>query len=196
MGVAFQDIKNPAEGLRLLSGIPPINQTPAGMTPEQHRIRLFWFLMFTFWQQWRDGDTLALPRAVYLCKMQRQPPPQWLVNATTELVNARMSDDERRRHGDFMRCLMRWQAVQTARGLGPGAPRDQEPDISVEKACEQAEEALRGTEAEASAPTIMVSYSAIKRAGGAQASLASYRLTKVGRRAKYRPTKLRKARQR
>src|SRR5262249_59460874 len=66
------DIRDPEEGLRLVSKEPP------NETLESRTRRKFWQYQFTQWRDWLAGDSAAIPRAIYCCKMTNHPPPQWL----------------------------------------------------------------------------------------------------------------------
>src|SRR5262249_2279429 len=103
--IELDRIQDPETGLALLA------RRPDETTPEQERKRLFWQFQFMQWRDWRAGDTLAVPRAIACCRLLNRAPPRWLCDATLELSEQRMSDDEKRAYTDLTKHYLRWQAV-------------------------------------------------------------------------------------
>jgi hypothetical protein len=158
-GLILDDIQDPAEGLALLAKKPAHE-----MMPEQKRNRLFWRFMFTQWQNWLTGDTLAIGRAIACCGLLHRAPPRWLRNAVVELVDQRMSPAERRLQSALHVHMMRWEAVRVAR----------ENSNTWDDSWEVAAEMLAGGDAAGASDTMRASYALIQDAGGSDATLASY----------------------
>jgi hypothetical protein len=174
---------DPAVGYELLAKPPDHGQE----TLEQKRKRVFWRLMFGCQLAWEAGDSLAIARAVRVCRIFHELLPRWLTRATMELVDCRMSPAERREQSALVIHTMRWRAVtglrdpkrwpydrgelsQRRKKLLVGAPK-----LTWEKCWSGAAEILDGTEACGSAATIRASYMLIKHAGGERTTLESYR---------------------
>jgi hypothetical protein len=130
---------------------------------------------------WEAGDSLAIVGAVHICQEFHEPLPRWLTDAITELVDRRMSGDERREQTDLKMHTLRWHAVMVLRGPkrlsydhGKLCEVDV-PKLTWEKCWSGAAEMLEGTAFRGSAATIRASYMLIKHAGGERATLESYR---------------------
>ena len=175
---------DPAVGYALLAN-PPMHRQEA---PEQRRKRLFWHLMFGCQIAWEASDSLAIARAVYVCQVCHEPPPRWLVRATMELVDRRMSPAERRQQSDLVIHMMRWRVVTELRDpkrwpydLGKLSQRCEKllagaPRLAWDKCWPAAAEILDGTEAGGSDEAIRASYKLVQNAGGERTTLESYRL--------------------
>jgi len=168
--IRLDDIRDPEEGLRLVSKEPP------NETLESRTRRKFWQYQFTQWRDWLAGDSAAIPRAIYCCKMTNHPPPQWLCDASVVFAEQGMSPMELERQNDFARHRMRWEAVvesqRRERELRATSPDT--PHVSWLEHYERAAEALSRDGAVASIDTISGSYKLIQEAGGANVTLESY----------------------
>lgn len=137
----------------------------------------------------RAGDGLAIAEAVRSCRLYKQPPPDWLVDAVAKLADRSMSDQERRLRHAFAIHRERWEAVielqerrhelvarkRELRKLDPYADID-DPGETLEKSFAAVSERLANHDAAGSAETICASYYLIEAAGGEHATLDSYRL--------------------
>jgi hypothetical protein len=130
---------------------------------------------------WRRGDLLAAAEAARLCRLYRQPPPPWLVNAIATLVDQHMTDAEKRDRRAFDDHRDRWEAVRELRER-----RHQRLEqfndgrgMRWEKIWRHVADVLGcGEEA------VRRSYRLIKAAGGEHATLESYRIAVRQRRGK------------
>ena len=162
-------IQDPETGLALLS-TPPDKETP-----EHEQERQFWQLQFMAWRDWLAGDTLGVSRAVVDCMLFNRPPPFWLVKACSSLGVQCMSDGEKRARGAMNKCYRRWKAVKLVRGQHPKDPLNYEKKMRGDAVWVEAAKLVAGTDAEADDQAVRKSYALIKRAGGTQVTLPSYR---------------------
>lgn len=168
--IELDRIQNPETGLALLS------KRPGEETPEQERKRLFWQFQFMHWRDWRAGDVLAVVRAMGCCSLLNRPPPCWLCEASLELCEQRMSDDEKRAYGDMTKHFLRWQAVELVRGRRPFDWRNNsKKKVRGDAVWAKASKLVAGTDAKASAETVRQSHKLIRRAGGDRVTLPSYK---------------------
>src|SRR5215469_10958890 len=93
----LDDIRHPEQGLALISKEPP------NETPEQRKLRKFWQFQFMQWRNWLAGDSLAIPRAIYCCRVVGYPPPRWLMDASLQFAERGMFPKERDAQTDFAR---------------------------------------------------------------------------------------------
>src|SRR5262245_2385513 len=216
--IRLDDIQDPEAGLALLSkertgwwggldafeiwGGWPIEQSSE--TPESRKLRKFWRFQFECWRDWLAGDSLAIPRAIYCCRIENQRPPRWLMDASVEFAEQGLSDTERERQNDFARHYRRWEAVEASKRRElrarekPSVPKfwsapavvevlDEVERDAIRAPCtkrmssmdhfERAKEILSRDDVEASVDTIIGSYKLIRHAGGASATFESYRRT-------------------
>jgi hypothetical protein len=184
-------IEDPEEGIALLSkertgwwggldafeiwGGWPIE--PPSETPESRTLRKFWQFQFTQWRYWLAGDSLAIPRAIYCCRVMHQPPPRWLVDASVQFAERGMLPKERDAQTDFARHHRRWELVEASirrhDKLQVESPR--RAGNFNEDPVERAAEILNQTEPAVSDDTIRDSHRLINDAGGAHATFESYR---------------------
>ncbi|HEY5965355.1 MAG TPA: hypothetical protein VIU42_15170 [Xanthobacteraceae bacterium] len=167
--IQFDRIKDPETGLALLS------KRSGEETPEQGRTRLFWQFQFMQWRDWRAGDVLAVARAIGCCSHLNRPPPRWLCKASVELCERSMSDDEKRAYGDLTKHLLRWQAAEQVRGRRPFDSHIYKKKVRGDAVWTEAAKMLAGTEIKRSPETMRQSHRLIRRAGGEQVTLPSYR---------------------
>ena len=167
-------IQDPETGLALLA------KCAGEETPAQTRNREFWQYQFLCWRAWRAGDVEAIAYAVTCCMSYYRPPPLWLCRAGYELHEQCRAGDEKRQLGALREHIARWKAVELVRGRRPGDPRNHKRRLRGDAVWAEAAKLVAGTAAEASAETVCKSHALIRRAGGAQVTLASYR-REVGR---------------
>jgi hypothetical protein len=120
---------------------------------------------------WRSGLLLAVADAVEICRLSRQPPPDWLAEAVAVTVTKRMTKFERRRRRQDMIHLVRWDAVTELRERrhellndprhDPDKPDDR--GMTWEKCYAAVSELLAGTEAAGADDTIKASYIYVQR---------------------------------
>jgi hypothetical protein len=144
-------------------------------TPEQERERQFWQLQFTDLRDWRAGDVLAVARALVDCLLFNRPPPFWLLKASLELCMRHMSNAEKRARGGMIKHFLRWKAVKLVLGRHPNDPRSFKRKVRGDAVWAEAAKLVAGTSAEAAPETVRQSYRLIRRAGGTQVTLPSYR---------------------
>jgi hypothetical protein len=172
----LDEIQDPEAGLALLS------KRPKGETPEQTLNLLFWHLQFTYWRDWRAGNVRAVSNALLVCALGiKRPPPTWLNRAVHELCKRCTPDDEKRAYGDLAKHRLRWQAVELVRGRFPGDPRNRKKKAHGDAVWVEAAKLVADTDAKASAETVRKSHTLIRRAGGMNATLQSYRRAVEGR---------------
>jgi hypothetical protein len=164
LGWSLDLIQDPETGLALLA------KRPEGETPEQEQERQFWQLQFHAMRDWRAGDVQAVGRALIGCSL-----PFWLLKASLSLCEQCMSDDEKRARGDINKHYLRWRAVQLVRGRHPNDPRNFKRKVRGDRVWAEAAKLVADMGVKVSAETVKKSYALIKRAGGAQVTLPSYR---------------------
>jgi hypothetical protein len=162
-------IEDPETGLALLA------KHPNKETPEQTLNRLFWCNQFTQWRDWRAGDVLAVSRAQMSCALSNRRPPTWLCKAVHELCGQCMPDKDKRAYGDLAKHVQRWRAVEVVRGRYKGDPRNYRRKVQSDDIWPEAAKLVAGTNAEADAETVGKSHALIRRAGGHDVTLQSYR---------------------
>jgi hypothetical protein len=165
----FNLIQDPETGLALLS------KCPGEETPAQERERQFWQLQFHAMRDWRARDVLAVGRALIDCSLFNRPPPFWLLKACSSLCVRCMPDGEKRARGDMNKHFLRWKAVKLVRGRHPNDPRNFKRKVQGGAVWVEAAKLVADEDAEASAETVRKSYALIRRAGGTQVTLPSYR---------------------
>jgi len=169
--IRLDDIQDPEAGLAALSKDPP------NETPESRKLRKFWQFQFECWRDWLAGDSLAIPRAIYCCRITHQPPPRWLVDASLQFAERGMFPKERDTQTDFARHHRRWELVEASirrhDKLQVGSPR--RADSFKEDPVERAAEIWNQTEPAVSDDTIRDSHRLINEAGGVRATFESYR---------------------
>jgi hypothetical protein len=180
--IIFNLIGDPETGLALLA------KCPAAETPEQERERQFWRLQFMDWRDWRAGDVLAISRALTDCSLLNRPPPFWLLKASVSLGQQCMSDGEKRSRRDMNKHWHRWKAVKLVRGRHPNDPRNFTRKVQGDAVWEEAAKLVADMDAEANAETVKKSYALIRRAGGVQVTLPSYK-REVAKRDRHRKKK-------
>ena len=178
-------IQDPEIGLALLA------KCAGEETPEQTRNRQFWQSQFMYWQDWRAGDVEAIAHAVTCCMFYNRPPPLWLCRAGYELREQCRSDDEKRERGALREHFLRWKAVELVCGRRPEDPRNYKRKVRGDAVWAEAAKLVAGTGAEASAETVRKSHALVRRAGGAQVTLPSYRREVEAARAAAQRKKLR-----
>jgi hypothetical protein len=136
---------------------------------------------------WRAGVKLAVADAVDICRLYRQPPPEWLGEAVAAITKNEMSPLEWKRRHEDMKHLARWDLVTELRTrryelLEYSKRLKMPPDhrgMTWENCYATVSEELEGTEAAGSADTIKASYQLVQReikAGrGARFSTAGWR---------------------
>jgi hypothetical protein len=144
---------------------------PAGEQEREHQRdfarRLDWLE-----RHWRAGDSPAVAEAARLCRLFRQPPPPWLVDAIAGLVDQHMPDAERRDRAALAIHMARWEAVRELRERRHQQLEQFNDDRGRlwEKIWRHVADVLGcGEEA------VRRSYRLIKAAGGENATLESYR---------------------
>jgi|SRR5215831_149198 len=162
-------IGDPETGLALLA------KCSAAKTPEQERERQFWQLQFTDWRDWLAGDVLAVARGVTDCSLFNRAPPFWLLKASFSLGMQSMSDAEKRERGDIQKHWHRWKAVKLVRGRHPNDPRNFKRKVHGDAVWEEAVKLVPDTDSEVRPETVRKSYALIRRAGGTQVTLPSYK---------------------
>jgi hypothetical protein len=162
-------IQDPETGLALLS------KCAAAETPEQAQKRQFWQLQFTDWRDWLAGDVLAVPRGMTDCSLFKRPPPFWLLKAGLLLAMQRMTDDEKRARCTMNKHWLRWKAVKLVRGRHPNDPRNFKKKVHGDAVYEEAAKLVADTDPGVSPETVRKSYALIRRAGGTQTTLPSYK---------------------
>jgi len=163
-------IGDPEIGLALLA------KCPAAETPEQERARQFWQLQFTHWRDLLAGDVLAVGRAITDCSLFNRSPPFWLQKASTLLGYQCMSDGEKRSRRDMNKHWHRWKAVKLVQGRHKKDPRNFTPGkVKGDAVWAEAAKLVADKNGEPDVETVKKSYALIKRAGGAQVTLPSYR---------------------
>ena len=162
----FDQIDDPETGLELLA------KGPRGETPAQVLNDLFWQSQFTYWRDWLAGNVQAVALALMYCALGKKSPPAWLCRAVHELCTP---DGEKRAWGELASHMQRWHAVELVRGRCPGDPRNYQKKVHPDDVWEEAATLVAGTDAEASAETVRKSHALIRRAGGVQVTLSSYR---------------------
>jgi len=169
--IRLDDILDPEQGLALISKEPP------NETPEQRKLRRHWLYQFECWRDWLAGDSLAIPRAIYGCRVTHQPPPRWLIDASLQFAERGMLPKERDAQTDFARHHRRWELVQASirrhDKLQVESPR--RAGSFKEDPVERAAEILNRTEPAVSDDTIRDSHRFINDAGRAHATFESYR---------------------
>src|SRR5262245_22047037 len=169
--IRLDDILDPEQGLALISKEPP------NETPEQRKLRRHWLYQFECWRDWLAGDSLAIPRAIYGCRVTHQPPPRWLIDASLQFAERGMLPKERDAQTDFARHHRRWELVQASirrhDKLQVESPR--RSGSFKEDPVERAAEILNRSEPAVSDDTIRDSHRFINDAGGAHATFESYR---------------------
>ena len=136
----FDLIQDPETGLALLA------KRSGEETPEQERERQFWQLLFTDLRDWRAGDVWAVSRALVDCMLFNRPPPLLLLEAVNELCTRRMSDAEKRAHGDMMKHFLRWKAVKLVCGRHPNDPRNYKKKVRGDAVWREAAKLVANTE--------------------------------------------------
>jgi len=167
----LDEAQDPETGLALLSKCPH----PSQQTPEQNLECSFWQDQFTHWRNWRAGDLTAVYYALCSCALSRRPPPTWLCKAAGKLCEQCLSDDEKRAYGDLKKHIRRWEAVECVRGQYPGDPRNYKMGVHGDDVWPEAAKLVVGTDAEALADTVRKSHALIRRAGGHNVTLQSYK---------------------
>jgi hypothetical protein len=162
-------IGDPETGLAMLA------KCSAAKTPEQERERQFWQLQFTDWRDWLAGDVLAVARGVTDCLLFNRSPPFWLLEASFRLGMQSMSDAEKRARGDIQKHWHRWKAVKLVLGRHPNDPRNFKRKVRGEAVWEEAAKLRADTEPGVQPETVKKSYALIRRAGGTQVTLPSYK---------------------
>lgn len=162
-------IRDPETGLALLA------KCASGKMPEQERERLFWQLQFTYWRDWRAGDTTAFGHALVDCSLFNMLLPFWLLKAGSELCVRSMSNAEKRARRAMNKHFQCWKAVKLVRGRHPKDPRNYKRKVHGDAAWAEAAKMLANTGIKCRAGTVKKSYTLIERAGGAQVTLPSYR---------------------
>jgi hypothetical protein len=164
----LDEVQDPETGLTLLSNRPG----PGEETPEQTFNYIFWHGHFTYWRDWLAGNRLAVALALMHCAMFKMPPPTWLCKAVHLLC---MPDNEKRACDAIRKHFLRWQAVELVRGRFPGDPRNSEKEVCGDDIWVEAAKLVADTDAEADPETVRKSHTLIKRAGGIETTLPSYR---------------------
>jgi hypothetical protein len=149
----------------------PLDPRPAE-EQERERQRAFYRQINRLERRWRAGDLVAPSEAAQLCRHYQQPPPKWLVDAVTRLINERMSDAEKRDRHAFAIHFTRWEAVKELRERRDQLLEEHGDDRGKrwEKIWRHVADALGCKE-----ETVRSSYRLIKAAGGEHATLESYR---------------------
>jgi hypothetical protein len=103
---------------------------------------------------------LAVADAVEICRMYRQPPPEWLVEAVVSIAVKGMSPFERRRRYQDMQHYLRWETVKDIRGRADEmlARFGDDGGTSWERCYVTASELLANTEASGGEATMKASY--------------------------------------
>jgi hypothetical protein len=167
----LNEIQDPETGLELLA------KRPEGATPEQAHNLLFWQIQFTQWRDRRAGDVLAVGRAAASCALSKKPVPCWLSRAINELCMQHMSPHEKRVYISMRKHSIRWDLAELEqrrrrRGDLHNRKKKTRGDAGWEAAVV---EELAGTNAKCGEEPVKKSHQLIKRAGGAQITLTSYK---------------------
>jgi hypothetical protein len=166
----FNLVPDPETGLALLA------KCPAAETPEQEQEYQFWRLQFTNWWDCLAGDTLAVSRAVIDCALFNRSPPFWLQKASVARDMQCMSDGEKRSRRYMNKHWHRWKAGKLVRGRHPNDPRNFTPGkVQGDAVWAEAAKLAADKDGEPDVETVKKSYALIRRAGGAQVTLPSYR---------------------
>jgi hypothetical protein len=168
---ALDEIEDPEVGLALLS------KRPSGETPEQALNLLFWQIQFTEWRNWLQGDVLAIARAIAICSIgkSKKPPPTWLSKAVGGLCLQHMSRHDKRAKRKMLEHFRRWETAELVRRGRAGDPLNRNKKVRGDAVWEETAELLAGTIAKGDEETMRKSHQLIKRAGGSQATLPSYK---------------------
>jgi hypothetical protein len=161
------------------TGLAALAKRRAKVTQEQALSCLFWQIQFTQWRDYRAGDALAVWRAAASCALGKRPPPAWLCKAISECCWQGMPAAERRERVDLAKHQMHWEAVQLVLGRLKGHPLNYEEKVHPDEVFTEAAKLVADTDAKAGADMVKKSYQMIKRAGGMNATLQSYRREKA-----------------
>jgi hypothetical protein len=171
----LDQVEDPEAGLELLS------KRPEGETPEQAVNLLFWQIQFMQRRDWQQGDVLAVSRALIICSLGKKPPPNWLCKAIHELCARHMSPHDKRANRRLLEHFRRWEAAALVR---------YERRVCGDDIWAAAAAKLAGTSAECNEDTVRKSHQLIKRAGGNQVTLPSYKhVANEGYRRRKKPTR-------
>jgi hypothetical protein len=136
------------------------------------------------------ADPTVIVAAIRECVNHRQPPERWVQEATAELADLAMPDDEKRARRDWQIHLRRWEALVELRErrhelserrlfeVIEGRLVENDYDdrgTSWERAREAVSESLAKDEAAGSASAVKSSYELVEKAGGKDATFESYK---------------------
>jgi hypothetical protein len=147
-------------------GWPADPRHPANReSAEQWRARTFERRMAACESAWRAGNLLAVLDAVASSAQLRQPPPAWLIEAVSALVDLRMTPHERRRHEQDLIHYTRWDAVKELRARRRDLFKqdDDGRGMTWEKARAAVSVLLEGTAAAGGEDAIKASYDLVER---------------------------------
>jgi hypothetical protein len=170
MNAILDEVQDPDHGLAWLSKL-----LSGEKTPEQEHDCVFWQAQFTYWRNWRAGDVSAVSFAQASCAIAKRPPPTWLCKAIDGICEWCMSRDDNRAYRRMMEDFKRWEAGELVRGRRPWDPRNYERKVRSDVEWVEAAKLVAGTDAEAGEQAVRKSHALIKRAGGDDVTLASYR---------------------
>jgi hypothetical protein len=158
-GTVLEEIRDPEAGLALLA------KRPDQETPQSRTLRRFWTFVFEGWRDGLAGDTLGFMRALLACNYCGKPPPRGLVDAMIAQASKLMSPEEQQDQVALARHKARWEAMQAELDKG----------LSLERSSAAASESLARSDARGEPRSLRESHRIIKKAGGARATLLSYR---------------------
>ena len=149
--------------------------------PDQWRARRCAEMLALCQKAYRSGVLLAAAEAVEVCRMWRQPPPDWLVDAVAVAISKRMTKIEKKRRRQDMIHYTRWSEVQDLRERRHDFLRyGDDSGMTWEKCYAAISKRLENTDAAGSEDTIKASYELVQRdqrAGGTGRFLMlSYRI--------------------
>jgi hypothetical protein len=114
------------------------------------------------WKQHHHPGALA--DATLICLAFRQPMPHWLAMAVFDLIETRMTPQERNQRDDNWKHFVRWQVVKELRERRHELLADGDDSGSTwERTFEAASDALQDTSAAGSAEAMKKSYKKVQR---------------------------------
>lgn len=113
---------------------------------------------------YNSGMMLAAAEAVEICRIYRQPPQDWMVDAVADAISKRMTKIEKKRRRQDMIHYMRWSEVQDLRKRRHDLLRNgNDGGMTWDKCYATVSEWLENTEAAGSEDTIKASYELVQR---------------------------------
>jgi hypothetical protein len=147
---------------------------PSAAEGERAREREFERNMRIACERWRSGDLTAFTYAMRLCWPHRLA-PRWLVDASAELVERAMAEDEKRARREWLAHRERWELTVELRERGPELLRRGDRRGTNLKSIRAAvSRALATPKASISDAAVKYSYELVEAAGGENATFESY----------------------